>query len=1289
MSLVIITAKDGAQYQADPRTLANIKELKVWIEDHAKVAVANQILLSGRGMQVRETTLATEKEIFVFDRKLLDHNAKPPLIQKPPIVNQQAPPADIQTPKDHSAWVNTFRNHLQWADSVVTKGKSLAAAISNAEAQIKNIQRSVSVASDNLENHVNLFQRKLHEKQEDARSSLRKQEEVFTNWEKSVRIATQISVHTGFISLAQRQAQSPRNAVTLADLISVAELKKAAAAAELKAQAFVTDMEKLSSKVEEITKKTAMLRDDIQQTSVGSSGNYQNSERVQDAHSLAQVAKWAQTHFKDFLPGLSGLLTEMSRLQQQAIAQKNNVILAAHKNLTSVVSVQSSLGFLQPQFEKVVLPESDSFLLLARAHRLPYVYGALLVECVRRREWTERLTTESKRLAEDLASLKSEEEKRRKKWQKQVGQLLPFTLGGESKVLSLEINLEGLEDRWPQVTRQDVETFLEQCKNIPAMGESLKEVTQLYQDLDKPLRKQSRKVKGFKLGSVHEATMGASSIFGEDTRELQEKIAFLENQDLNQKSRIRKLEDLLHRAFGRAGAGAGIPPSSPVPGQYPPPLVANILGSSPSMNGLPQQGTPSVNARRLSSNLEQSERERSQAARMLSLETELNQERELTAQLQKEAAERATAEKEINERFMEADHTKNDLLANLEAQQQEFVLERKELQRGIEELRTKLDEAYEDLDRAEEMKSAEIERKSALEARISALEDELVRAVEEKEDWQKKYSDEVEKLKKERDEGAEHVRKYWEEEKARNTSLEALISTMKEEISNHLATIGYLESALKDAQGDLEEAKQQQANAAQAQATSLTKLQQAHRTLAPHDNVPRELRLLADTIEVLALKAVGRHGELQRRYDELENTTQNLRASIEQLQSRFDSRTIRAKDLTQRLYTHNARSTQLLESLGFLVLRRDNTMQIVRLSRSGPDSLTMSKSVMAGAASSLAEPVSPTASKKLITSASALDDINLLYWMETNDSDTESEKYAQYLNSIGTFDLDAFSDAIIKRVKEAEHMARKWQKEAKAYREKTHQYRAEAHDKIAFRSFKEGDLALFLPTRNIATRPWIAFNVGAPNYYLKEQEAHKLKTREWLLARITKVEERVVDLSRSTSSLHANASAASDSASIDDENPFELSDGLRWYLLEAGEEKPMAPTTPGLSSSTVSSSNIDAKGLKSKKPVTGAKKTLSNIQGEHRRRDSNSSVSRASIFSIVNAPSKNNANGGPVEEGPSNSAAATAGGSKASTPAQVPATAAEGTASRPPLTVPPTSSGSMAELENVMQSRML
>jgi len=169
------------------------------------------------------------------------------------------------------------------------------------------------------------------------------------------------------------------------------------------------------------------------------------------------------------------------------------------------------------------------------------------------------------------------------------------------------------------------------------------------------------------------------------------------------------------------------------------------------------------------------------------------------------------------------------------------------------------------------------------------------------------------------------------------------------------------------------------------------------------------------------------------------------------------------------------------------------------------------------------------------------DDLELLYWMESGDSDEEADKYSRYLGRI-VLDLDAFSQTITTRVKDAEKYAKKWQKEARAYRDKSKRATSEAEMKIAFRNFKESDLALFLPTNN--GRPWAAFNVNAPHYFLREEEVHRLGGgRDWLLARISKVEERTVDLS-------------SHPDDVEDHNPFDLADGLRWYYLDAVEEKP-------------------------------------------------------------------------------------------------------------------------------------
>ncbi|OBZ67507.1 hypothetical protein A0H81_12707 [Grifola frondosa] len=110
---------------------------------------------------------------------------------------------------------------------------------------------------------------------------------------------------------------------------------------------------------------------------------------------------------------------------------------------------------------------------------------------------------------------------------------------------------------------------------------------------------------------------------------------------------------------------------------------------------------------------------------------------------------------------------------------------------------------------------------------------------------------------------------------------------------------------------------------------------------------------------------------------------------------------------------------------------------------------------------------------------------------------------ASALEALRAFDHDHFLEAIGR----AGSTMRKWQKQCKEYRER-------AKGKISFRNFAKGDLALFLPTRNSVSKPWAAFNVSFPHYFLQATGhlAEQLKTREWIVARITSITERVVDV---------------------------------------------------------------------------------------------------------------------------------------------------------------------------------
>ncbi|KAL4066994.1 hypothetical protein V8B97DRAFT_1874301 [Scleroderma yunnanense] len=154
------------------------------------------------------------------------------------------------------------------------------------------------------------------------------------------------------------------------------------------------------------------------------------------------------------------------------------------------------------------------------------------------------------------------------------------------------------------------------------------------------------------------------------------------------------------------------------------------------------------------------------------------------------------------------------------------------------------------------------------------------------------------------------------------------------------------------------------------------------------------------------------------------------------------------------------------------------------------------------------------------------------------------------LEALRAWDHDHFLDGVAK----TGSVIRKWQKQCRDYRER-------AKGKISFRNFGKGDLALFLPTRNSASKPWAAFNVSFPHYFLQATGhlAEQLKSREWIVARITSITERLVDRNDPTS------------------NPYGLGDGIKYYILEVedwtqngplnkrkGPRKASALSDPGL-----------------------------------------------------------------------------------------------------------------------------
>ncbi|ODQ49907.1 hypothetical protein SAICODRAFT_32222 [Saitoella complicata NRRL Y-17804] len=312
--------------------------------------------------------------------------------------------------------------------------------------------------------------------------------------------------------------------------------------------------------------------------------------------------------------------------------------------------------------------------------------------------------------------------------------------------------------------------------------------------------------------------------------------------------------------------------------------------------------------------------------------------------------------------------------------------------------------------------------------------------------------------------------------------------------------------------------------------------------------------LLRETSRILETPTLLQPSDLVQRISVLIEQNQLLRAEKDQVEGRLEQRSLKARDLTQRLYTYSARCRELLE----MVENMANKSSRSGNASSGAASTSTGAGAAAGASCGetvaigplLVPGPSPEGRPTTPTPAQA----RVIYWIDDTSLDAENDAYTAFLTEIQSFDLDAFSHTILTRLKDAEHLVRKWQRECKSYREKANVAQREAAGKISVRGFKEGDLALFLPTRDNVDN-WAPFTVGFGGgcYFLRPQPSEgplsrNMGRREFMLGRIVGVEERVVDLGRRP---EGEEGVVWD----EKENPFRLGDGMRWFFCDAVDER--------------------------------------------------------------------------------------------------------------------------------------
>ncbi|KAF7506152.1 hypothetical protein GJ744_012216 [Endocarpon pusillum] len=1302
MSLQIYLAHTGQRLQADPISFASPDALKSWIANQASVPIDRQILITGRGKNVRQQNLLTETEVFVYDKQYISPSCDdhPPDTPLPQTLHLREPPTTLANQTSFQAWRDLSKARRTWAAELVELVAPYRDITRQSLEEADIIHRASSLALTNLQSHVRSIQNKFEETKRWAKAARDDHDNVLRDWKGNLQILDRVPATRDFAFLLQRPStptkkkaqhgSEPSDTITLRAFINEEEVERAASELSFDAHKFSVRLEELDATMIDISAATQEVEKDIHQGTESLSieefenlfadvetltrkigTDHEDLLRLPDhKNSIPTASRRALIHTRDLLPSLQSLASDISHFAHQVAIRRTSCLQASTLALQNISVIQSGLGDFQSQVSSLGLTSEgmDAYDSVRSVFDLPVAYGSTLVEAIRRTEWTESVKADTDHVSQELKVYKEAEQRRRRKWRKSMGSLINEI--SDNTDLGIDISLSDSGSPWPSSSRQGVFDYIESLRNV-GIDDAVQHVTNLLKELEasKPRRKGARAFTG---GSVHDVDVAidnSSVLLGDEDdtmRNLRNEKSRLEDKLRASDSRVRKLEDLLHRQsqmnrptsinFGPSPSEPERPPHSPVGLPSPRP---NELISRRS----------SVSSRRHSSN--QNPEERVLIQRIVSLEADLRAERDSALKLQREAHADRRASTENRERMNEAESTKRDLLANLEAQRQEFDDERQLLEDEMHKLKIRLEEVEDELDRVlgsrdhQKMTSentivelqAELDRlrkctseeiaKAQGQAdfvrndfmfqrdRANAIEKQLQQAKEESWSLQDQNLNLANQLRDRADAQLEHVSSLQAAHShlspggpasedlgrlasaieilseglaiharnsdeaaqlasAENKSLEEELLQTKsqlEQAKNQLVTeeteIFMFRESLAQERGKVASLRNELADA-QTELNNLRTKFAAGETgsEALKDRLSEEECKVADLTERLAV-ADSNAESFEQEILIWKDKVQNLTTEARQWKDRLDARGVRAKDLSQRLLSHNDRMVRMLEQMGYSVVRQDDQLVIQRASRVNASMVLSSEG-----STSMYRSLSGQLQTQHYLNAS---DLDTLYWMSDSDATSEDTKFQDFISTLSRLDIEAAADLVAKRYKDVENLARKYQKDSRAYREKTHRLQSEAHDKIAYRSFKEGDLALFLPTRNQATRPWAAFNVGAPHYFLREQDIHKLQSRDWLLARISKVEERVVDLSRSLTnghhgnnlptgidrrSINTEASDHGSTKSVDDENPFELSDGLRWYMIDASEEKPgTAPfLTPGLGKSTVAATNIDARG---------------------------------------------------------------------------------------------------------------
>ncbi|CAO3642969.1 unnamed protein product [Cunninghamella blakesleeana] len=887
----------------------------------------------------------------------------------------------------------------------------------------------------------------------------------------------------------------------------------------------------------------------------------------------------AEIHVNDYLPKLTNYEFMIRKLVTKLITLKRLSIQNFLKNMNIVSQLQSDIAATSPRLDmanksladfKIKYPTSD----LEKCRDILFAYGALMIEVVRRKEYGMILIENANVVADLMGRFREHEEDRRNFFRHDIYNTLPFEISGINEASPhFEISTININENTPRITKRDIIEFvslLNLCytraledlkKNKSGKSKQLKEILDSVdgtknnnkkkdkygQDLLNLLNDMNSQLDGLNtdflkmvettyFGNEGEINKVASKVDNIDMMmSIRSKQKLLDAEDKVKKyeARIESLEETLQKYQSTT------PNNNNNNNNNTQPKIKNINAHNESTNVSEMISETSSNYSVLDDDddddddddiTETENHNNNNNNKKISIKNnEIQELQKLSDELKETVRQREAFIEKVHEQFVKLEDEYHNYKEQAEHEKEELQSHIHEYEQLLEEER----QAYEE-NRKSFLKEAQIKDNLA-DIRIAEIETE----------WKTKIKTLTDDLEKEREDNKLHKQRQQDFAALREQYSKELENTNKklkefEQIEENRKKENLkLNQQLNDLRKEYSDFKEE----------SNIKLQVVMEEMNDTEGARDEIKQkLAQTRDMVA--------RAEQDWMDKNNALEKLKVSYEEACSKI-------YDLVIKLNTNLMRSTYKGD---------DDIISLLDILSKEIDSLAIEASIARENLNALEQSYSSTCQSLETVNeekmeyqslagqmANKLDIIrNGVYFNVTNQlqlSVDEGEAGAmtkkiinpsldvnQYdtaicnevLSAINSIDNEKFVGRIRKKVKNAHELTRRWQKEYKELKEKYTKVQLAELEKIAFRNFKEGDVALFLPTRNSSGKPWAAFNINAPHYFLKPTDniLNQMSTREWIVARITSITECVVN--------------AQDHST----NPYDLSDGLVFYQLE-------------------------------------------------------------------------------------------------------------------------------------------